>query len=87
MNGQRITQHATPCSYLTIQSRNWSASDTLEVVMPYTPHTDYGPDKVNGEWLGARMSGPLVLCTDSTGTVIPDYAADRHITHYFPKGK
>ena len=87
MNGQRITQHATPCSYLTIQSRNWSASDTLEVVMPYTPHTDFGPDKVNGEWLGARMSGPLVLCTDSTGTVIPDYAADRHITHYFPKGK
>ena len=87
MNGQRITQHSTPCSYLTIQSRNWSASDTLEVVMPYTPHTDFGPDKVNGEWLGARMSGPLVLCTDSTGTVIPDYAADRHITHYFPKNE
>ncbi len=87
MNGQRITQHATPCSYLTIQSRNWSASDTLEVVMPYTPHTDYGPDKVNDEWLGARMSGPLVLCTDSAGAVIPDYAADSHITHYFPKNE
>jgi hypothetical protein len=55
--------------------------------MPYTPHTDFGPDKVNGEWLGARMSGPLVLCTDSAGAVIPDYAADSHITHYFPKNE
>jgi len=83
-NEANDVKKATPCSYVTFPLRRWTSSDRIEVVMPYTPHIDYGPDKVDGEWLGARMSGPLVLCTDSTGAVIPDYAADRHITHYFP---
>ena len=84
---QPNVKKATPSSYVTFPQRRWTSSDRVEVVMPYTPHTDYGPDKVNDEWLGARMSGPLVLCTDSAGAVIPDYAADSHITHYFPKNE
>ena len=84
VNGKRMVNGAQPSTYVTLAQRQWAATDTIEVVMPYKPHIDYGPDKVDGEWLGARMSGPLVLCTDSTGAVIPDYAADQHTTHYFP---
>ena len=55
--------------------------------MPFTPHVDYGPDPVDGAWLGAFMQGPLVMAADSTGHFLPDYAADRRITHYFPLPK
>ncbi len=84
VNGHSVAPRFQPCSYVTFPLRQWTASDTIEVVMPYTRHIDYGPDKVEGTWMGAYMSGPLVLCTDSTGQFLPDYAADRHTTHYFP---
>ena len=84
VNGHSVAPRFQPCSYVTFPLRQWTASDTIEVVMPYTRHIDYGPDKVEGAWMGAYMSGPLVLCTDSTGQFLPDYAADRHTTHYFP---
>ena len=29
--------------------------------MPFTRHIDFGPDKVDGYWLGAFMQGPLVM--------------------------
>ena len=84
VNGHSVAARFQPCSYVTFPLRQWTESDTIEVVMPYTRHIDYGPDKVEGAWMGAYMSGPLVLCTDSTGQFLPDYAADRHTTHYFP---
>ncbi|MBO4802512.1 MAG: glycoside hydrolase family 127 protein [Bacteroidaceae bacterium] len=103
-----------PCSYVTLPAHRWKKSDVVEVVMPFTPHIDFGPDKMEvaatgknqpqtsftPAWCGALMSGPLVMCTEginswdqatkpidellaSTGSFIPDYAADRHVTHYF----
>ena len=115
LNGRSIlTSSWTPCSYVEIPLRKWSKKDVVEVVMPFTRHLDFGPDKMaiaatgknertefTPQWLGAFMHGPLVMCsTDihswdqadvtlpSTGsglalnTLIPDYDADRHVTHY-----
>ncbi|MBQ7494703.1 MAG: glycoside hydrolase family 127 protein [Bacteroidaceae bacterium] len=118
-NNSQFTIHNSqlrpqPCSYVTLPVRSWKKSDVVEVIMPFTPHIDFGPDKMEvaatgknepktrfePEWCGALMSGPLVMCTEgirswqeaskpvdellaSTGSFIPDYAADRHVTHYF----
>lgn len=84
VNGHSVASYYQPSSYLTLPKRRWMSTDTIEVVMPFTPHLDFGPDVVDGAWYGAYMKGPLVLCTDSTGQFLPDYAADRHTTHYFP---
>ena len=65
--------------------------------MPFTRHIDFGPDKVDGHWLGAFMNGPLVMAATGIktweeatadvnrylSTFIPDYDGDRHLTHYF----
>ena len=89
VNGQSLFASAKPHpgSYVTLPQRRWTAADSIEVVMPFTPHVDYGPDPVDGAWLGAFMQGPLVMAADSTGHFLPDYAADRRITHYFPLTK
>ena len=84
INGHSIAERYQPCSYVTLPLRRWLPSDRIEVIMPYTSHIDFGPDQVDGAWMGAWMQGPLVLCTDRQGKVLADYDADKHITHYFP---
>ena len=84
VNGTSVAARYQPCSYVTLPVRRWTKGDVVEITMPFTRHIDFGPDIVDGAWYGAWMKGPLVLCTDSTGNELPDYAADRHVTHYFP---
>ena len=96
LNGMSIATHYQPSSYVEIPAREWTEKDVVEVTMPYTRHIDYGPDKVDGHWLGAFMDGPLVLATTDARTwneatvtpntplnLIPDYDGDQHLTHYF----
>ena len=118
VNGESISQRYQPCSYVTLPLRRWKKDDKVEIIMPYTRHLDFGPDKMEvaatgknepktrfkPEWCGALMNGPLVMAaqgiktwdeatldfTDSPPALpggesafIPDYAADRHVTHYF----
>jgi hypothetical protein len=84
INGVSIASHYQPCSYVTLPARRWKKDDVVEITMPFTRHIDFGPDIVDGAWYGAWMQGPLVLCTDNKGNELPDYAADQHVTHYFP---
>ena len=65
--------------------------------MPFIRHIDYGPDKMEGHWVGAFMRGPLVMAATGISTwdeatvdadhdlcsFIPDYDGDQHLTHYF----
>ena len=136
LNGKSLAATYQPCSYVEIPARQWSAQDVVEVVMPFTRHLDFGPDKMETSpayekdgkteytpmWAGALMYGPLVMAAEGihswdeatvdmagdlsditlngakTGTgadanlytltfkdktFIPDYAADKHVTHYF----
>ena len=136
LNGKSLAATYQPCSYVEIPARQWSAQDVVEVIMPFTRHLDFGPDKMETSpayekdgkteytpmWAGALMYGPLVMAAEGihswdeatvdmagdlsditlngakTGTgadanlytltfkdktFIPDYAADRHVTHYF----
>ncbi|MCR4582459.1 MAG: glycoside hydrolase family 127 protein [Prevotella sp.] len=84
VNGKGVVNGAQPSTYVTLAQRKWAATDTIEVVMPYTRHIDYGADVVDDAWMGAYMQGPLVMAQDADGQWLPDYAADQHITHYFP---
>ena len=69
LNGKSVANSYQPCSYVEIPQRKWSQRDVVEVVMPFTPHLDYGPDKVeiadatpaSPLWLAAMMRGPLVM--------------------------
>ncbi len=69
LNGKSVANSYQPCSYIEIPQRKWSQRDVVEVVMPFTPHLDYGPDKVeiadatpaSPLWLAAMMRGPLVM--------------------------
>ena len=136
LNGKSIAQSYQPSSYVEIPARQWTEQDVVEIVMPFTKHLDFGPDKMehaaayekDGKteytpmWAGTFMYGPLVMATTGiknwdeasidvasdlsditlngpqTGTgadanlytmtfggrtFIPDYAADRDVTHYF----
>ena len=141
LNGKSVSNSYQPSSYVEIPLRRWKATDIVEVVMPFTKHLDFGPDKMmvsanhltaNGQedgkkdytpmWAGSFMYGPLVMATtgikswdeatvnvepdlsdvtlcgtsEGTGaeanlytmsfgghTFIPDYAGDKHVTHYF----
>ena len=136
LNGKSLAATYQPCSYVEIPARQWSAQDVVEVIMPFTRHLDFGPDKMETSpayekdgkteytpmWAGALMYGPLVMDAEGihswdeatvdmagdlsditlngakTGTgadanlytltfkdktFIPDYAADKHVTHYF----
>ena len=141
LNGKSVANSYQPSSYVEIPLRRWKATDIVEVVMPFTKHLDFGPDKMmvsanhltaNGQedgkkdytpmWAGSFMYGPLVMATtgikswdeatvnvepdlsdvtlcgtsEGTGaeanlytmsfgghTFIPDYAGDKHVTHYF----
>ncbi|MBR3288119.1 MAG: glycoside hydrolase family 127 protein [Bacteroidales bacterium] len=77
LNGQPVADRFTPCSYAGIPLRHWTAGDEVEVVMPFTKHLFFGPDKMDvaatgpGEsatpfppqWVGVLMYGPLVMAT------------------------
>lgn len=79
LNGKSLASEYTPCSYVQIPYRQWQAGDVVEVVMPFTKHIDYGPDKLSAEiaskdgeplesaWVGTLMYGPLAMtATDIT---------------------
>ena len=97
LNGKSIARHYQPSSYVEISARRWKSGDVVEVVMPFTRHIDFGPDKQEGHWIGAFMRGPLVMAATGLKTwdeatvdadhdlshFIPDYDGDEHLTHYF----
>ena len=77
LNGKSIAESYQPSSYVEIPARQWSREDVVEVVMPFTKHIDFGPDKMETApayekggkteyspmWAGALMYGPLVMAT------------------------
>ena len=76
LNGKSVASEYTPCSYVEIPERKWSGKDVVEVIMPFTRHLDFGPDKMSSAvsaskgkyemepmWLGTVMYGPLVMAT------------------------
>ena len=79
LNGKSVAASYQPCSYVEIPSRTWSESDVVEVVMPFTKHINYGPDKMTVAatgmnetntvftpmWVGTLMYGPLAMSTDA----------------------
>ncbi len=82
VNGKSVASRYMPCSYITLPLRRWKNSDRIDIEMPFTPHVDFGPDKMEvaatakGEprtrfepaWCGAVMNGPLVLTTQDIKT-------------------
>ncbi len=77
LNGKSIAKAYQPCSYAEIPSRQWSEGDVVEVVMPFTKHLNFGPDKMElaatrdnpqqtfaPMWNGTIMYGPLVMTTE-----------------------
>ena len=79
LNGKSIANTYKPSSYVEIPARKWSEKDVVEVVMPFTRHLDFGPDKYEGMWVGAFMYGPLVMAAtgiktweEATVDVAPD---------------
>ena len=77
LNGKSIAKTYQPSSYVEIPARKWKAKDVVEVIMPFTKHLDFGPDKMETAaaytkggkteytpmWAGAFMYGPLVMAT------------------------
>ena len=77
LNGKSVAKTYQPSSYVEIPARQWKETDVVEVVMPFTKHLDFGPDKMEtapayGEgakteytpmWAGTFMYGPLVMAT------------------------
>ena len=77
LNGKVVAKKCKPCSYVEIPARRWKENDVVEVVMPFTKHLDFGPDKMETApayekggkteyapmWTGAFMYGPLVMAT------------------------
>ena len=69
LNGRSVADSYQPCSYVEIPIRKWSARDVVEVLMPFSRHLDFGPDKVeipdatpaSPLWLATFMQGPFVL--------------------------
>ncbi len=75
LNGKSVARHYQPSSYVEIPARKWTKSDVVEVVMPFTKHLDFGPDKMSiaatgrnktktpfdPMWTGTFMYGPLVM--------------------------
>ena len=82
VNGKSVASRYQPGSYVTLPARRWQESDRIEVVMPFTMHLDFGPDKMEvaatgknqprtrftPAWCGAVMSGPLVLAAQGLKT-------------------
>ena len=69
-------------TYFEIPRRHWTEGDVVEVVMPFTKHINWGPDKMDlaatgknetrtpftPQWVGALMLGPLVMATPDVKT-------------------
>ncbi len=97
LNGKSISKTYQPSSYVEIPARKWKDSDKIEVIMPFTRHIDFGPDKKDGYWVGAFMNGPLVMAATGVkswdeatvdmsadiSSFVPDYDGDKNLTHYF----
>ena len=83
LNGTPISDKYTPSSYVAIPQRVWSEDDVIEVIMPFTKHIDWGPDKMETStagqnqpnnqhepmWAGTIMYGPLAM----TATGVNDW--------------
>ncbi len=76
LNGQSVAIAYQPSTYVEIPSRRWKKGDTVEVIMPFTKHIHYGPDKMEttitnsgktedtpSAWIGTLMYGPLAMTT------------------------
>lgn len=77
LNGKSIAKKYQPCSYAAIENHTWKDGDKVEVIMPFTKHINWGPDKMDlaatgknevrtpfaPQWVGAVMYGPLVMAT------------------------
>ena len=77
LNGRVIQENCQPGTYVEIPQRMWTSKDRVSIVMPFTKHLDFAPDKmqlavVEGEpsprqyqpmWAGALMAGPMVMAT------------------------
>lgn len=77
LNGKSVSKKYQPSSYVEITERAWSEKDVIEVVMPFTKHLFFGPDKMDiaatgrnesrtpftPQWVGTLMYGPLVMAT------------------------
>ncbi len=74
LNGRSVARTYRPCSYVEIPRRTWSPDDVVEIDMPFGPHVDFGPDRMETAavpgnpaaaftpaWAGALMYGPLVM--------------------------
>ena len=82
LNGKSIAKTYQPLSYVEIPTRRWTEDDVVEVVMPFTRHIDFGPDKMDAAptyvkggkteyapmWVGAFMRGPLVMAATGIKT-------------------
>ena len=77
LNGKLLSKKYQPSSYFEIPARQWSENDVVEVIMPFTKHLFFGPDKMDiaatgrnetrtpftPQWVGTLMYGPLVMAT------------------------
>lgn len=75
LNGVSVADSYRPSSYVTIPVRKWKKSDTVEIIMPFAAHIDFGPDMMETAataknetktqftpmWAGALMYGPMVM--------------------------
>lgn len=81
-----------PCSYVTIPGRRWKEGDEIRIIMPFSKHIDYGPDKLSAEiagkdgnqletsWVGTLMYGPLAMtATDVTNWTEATLNVDSHL--------
>ncbi len=78
LNGKSVAKTYKPATYVEIPARDWKQGDVVEVVMPFTKHINYGPDKMETaatglneantpftpQWVGTLMYGPLAMATD-----------------------
>ena len=78
LNGRSVAKEYKPCSYVEIPVREWSEEDVVEVVMPFTKHINFGPDKMERAatalnetntqftpmWVGTFMYGPLAMAAE-----------------------
>lgn len=77
LNGKSIQTTYQPSSYVEIPARKWTTDDVVQIVMPFTKHINYGPDKMETAatgvnqtntpfapmWVGTLMYGPLAMAT------------------------
>lgn len=75
LNGVSIASAYQPSTYVTIPARDWTTADVIEVIMPFSKHIDFGPDKMETAsagrnepnrqyepmWAGTLMYGPLAM--------------------------